>query len=891
MEWRRRYLPVQVDDLILRAQKPSRYVGGEVNSVVKSLPDCRATWALCFPDTYEVGMSNVGFRVIYAALNQRPDVACERSFLPWPDLESLMRAERVPLWSLESRVPLSDFDIVGITMQFETCYPGVLALLDLAGIPLTSAERGQEHPLVLGGGPCAVNAEPMHAFFDALVVGEGEEVVHEITDAVKDWKDGGGSRRELLWRLSEIPGVYVPSYFDFRYAKDGTIDAIVPLKPGYEKIVRRIVPDLNLVPQPERPIVPFMQTIFDRLPLEIQRGCTRGCRFCQVGMLTRPTRQRDPNQVRELAEKGLANSGYEEVGFLSLSAGDYECLNPMLEDFFDRFAPERIAVSIPTLRTETMNARLTEQIKRVRKTGFTVAPEAATERLRQAINKGNSEKDLLHAVETVFASGWNLLKLYFMIGLPTETDDDVAAIVDVAKKSLALARRHSSSAQINVAVSTFVPKPFTPFQWEPMIPLAETQRKHALLRERLGKKFGAIRLSCHESDASEIEGALSLGDRRVATAVLSTFRQGARLDGWSEHFSLDRWQQSFKEVERQYGVGVDFFSHRERGEREVLPWDHIDVEVTKTYLWKERMKARSLAEVKDCVSAPCTACGACDYDVVDTRVYHADDYRKAPAPAAAPAEPETRTLVRVRFTKTGRSIALSHLETMTAVTRSIRRARLPIAYTQGFHPKPKMGFGPACPVGVASEAEYFDLELLGTPPVAEIASRLDQEMPAGMRVLGAEAVEPSAPSLSASLRAVRYRVAFPDTVPTSSLSEGIERFQAAGSMTVARSVPRQAKGRGRFAPARVKEIDLKSLLMQLSVSGEREVLFTVRAGADGSARPSEVLAAIFGDAGSPPQGVRILKEAVSFEVPERTRPAREEARLGAVSPEQFATGR
>ena len=373
-----RFAPLDVDDLILSVQKPSRYVGGEFNAIQKSLNDASVTWALCFPDTYEVGMSNVGFRVLYHVLNQRPDVAAERTFMPWEDLAEKLKATRTPLWTLESRAPVRDFDVLGFTMQTELCYTTILSVLDLAQVPLFASERTERDPLVIAGGPCAYSPEPVAPFFDAVVVGEGEEVVHEIADVVTDWKQGGGSRRELLWRLSELAGVYVPAFFDVRYKADHTIDAIVPLKAGYEKITRRVIPDLNLVPQPERPILPFMQTVHDRLPLEIQRGCTRSCRFCQVGMLTRPTRQRDPHQVRALAEAGLANTGYEQVGFLSLSAGDYEAINPMLEDFFERFEADQIAISLPSLRTETMNDRLAAAIKRVRKTGFTMAPEAAS---------------------------------------------------------------------------------------------------------------------------------------------------------------------------------------------------------------------------------------------------------------------------------------------------------------------------------------------------------------------------------------------------------------------------------------------------------------------------------------------------------------------------------
>src|SRR5947209_9093825 len=520
-------LPV-LDRLILSAQKPSRYAGGELNAVRKDLSKARVSWALAFPDTYEVGMSNVGFRLLYHALNERPDVACERLFMPWADMEAALRAERQPLFSIESRAPLKAFDVIGFTLQFELCYTTVLAMLDLGGVPLFTADRKRDDPLILGGGPCTYNPEPVADFFDAFVIGEGEEVVHEISDAMADWRRGRGSREDLLWLLAEISGVYVPSLFRPHYNGDGTLRAYEPLKPGYDNVVRRVIPDLNLVPQAEKPIVPFMQTVHDRLPLEIQRGCTRGCRFCQVGMITRPTRQRDPNDVRRIAEQGLEATGYEEVGFLSLSAGDYSCIDGVLEDFFDEFGPENVGISLPSLRTETMSERLTSQIKRVRKSGFTVAPEAAPARMRRVINKGNAERDLLNAVDTVFTAGWDLVKFYFMIGLPTERDEDVRAIVTLSAEALRRGKKLNPRAQINVGISTFCPKPFTPFQWDPMISFEETERRQAMLREelrKLGRGYRDLHVKRPDARQGTLEGALALGDRRLATAVPPAHRR------------------------------------------------------------------------------------------------------------------------------------------------------------------------------------------------------------------------------------------------------------------------------------------------------------------------------------------------------------------------------
>ncbi len=968
-----------IDDLLLEVQKPSRYLGGELNAVVKDPRAVRVRFGLAFPDTYEVGMSNVGFRTLYHALNARPDTACERFFMPWVDLEALMRGRSIPLFSLENRLPARAFDVLGFSMQFELCYPTVLAMLDLAGIPLFAKERGRDDPLILGGGPCAYNPEPVADFFDALVIGEGEEAVHEISDVVADWKVSGESRRDLLWRLSDLDGVYVPSLFRPRYAPDRTLAALEPLKPGYERITRRVVPDLNAVPMPERPVMPFMQTIHDRLPIEIQRGCTRGCRFCQVGMLTRPTRQRSPDNVRKLAESGLAATGYEEVGFLSLSAGDYDCINGLLEDFFDRFAPERVAISLPSLRTETMNARLAEQIRRVKKSGFTVAPEAATERMRRVINKGNKEENLLDAVESIFQSGWSLVKFYFMIGLPTESDADVRAIVQLSAKALQLAKKHAKNPAIHVGVSTFVPKPFTPFQWEPMIPLEETRRKHALIRAelgRLGRGFGNLKVRPHDATQSSLEGALALGDRRMATVVLGAFRRGQRLDSWTEHFRLDAWHQAEADMLREHGVDLAFFAHRRKGDDEVLPWDHIDCDVTKPYLWKQNRKAVEEAQVVDCAIDRCSACGACDYFAVDTRVYRQEDYRKAqvvplgrmgeaqrspsaaavdglrptppiPGRAGQSAHPDRspsttlgssgtsapsgqdrpsfdcaqderswpqdersgpqdersglqderswlqdersglqderswlqdersglqdersglqdersgpssnatkspsttdadRTIVRVTYAKEGRLRALSHLETKTALERAIRRAKLPVAYTQGFSPKPKLAYSPALPVGIESQAELMELTLVGHHDARDIAARLAAELPPGLSVLAAEA----APALPLSAgAAVVYRAQLaPDAVAR--VDEALDRFAHAPTWPVERAYDGYRR-----------EIDLKKFVRALARDADAltmEILQTQ----EGTARPAEVVQSLVGCAPT-----RLVKESVRLGV-------------------------
>src|SRR5438270_1526432 len=538
-------LPV-LDRLILGAQKPSRYAGGELNAVHKRLDEVALRWGLAFPDPHAVGMSNVGFSSLYHALNERRGVACQRFFMPWPDMESALRAERLPLFSIESRAPAAAFDVLGFTLQFELCYTTVLAMLELGGVPLFTRDRGRHDPLVLGGGPCAYNPEPVADFFDAFVIGEGEEAIHQISDVVMEWKRSGGSRSDLLWHLAEIPGVYVPSLFQPRYGADRTIAAIEPLKPGYETVVRRVIPDLNLVPQAEKPIVPFMQTVHDRLPLEIQRGCTRGCRFCQAGMLTRPTRERSKETILEIARQLARNTGFEEISLLSLSAGDYSDARGLVKTMMDEFRDSNVSVSMPALRVDSFTVDIAKELAQVRRTGFTFAPEAGSQRLRDVINKGVTNENLLKAVEGAFSEGWHTVKLYYMMGLPTETFEDLQEMADVVKRVAAAGyRHHGPKASVHVSVSSFVPKPHTPFQWVAQDSMEMYAEKVRFLQQNIRGR--GLRLSWNEPNESLIEGALARGDRRLADVIERAWRLGCRFDAWGDHFKFELWQQAFED--------------------------------------------------------------------------------------------------------------------------------------------------------------------------------------------------------------------------------------------------------------------------------------------------------------------------------------------------------
>ncbi len=848
-----KFRSLELDELILSVQKPTRYVGGEVHQIRKELGAAKVTWALCFPDLYEVGMSNLGFRLLYEVLNGREEIACERAFMLWPDLVALARERGLPLWSLESRAPLRDFDILGFSLQFEAAYTTCLAMLELAGVPLLASERTERDPLVIAGGPCTCNGEPVAPFFDAMLLGEGEEASLEVSAVVADWKGTGASRRELLERLSRIPGIYIPAFFQPRYGARGALEVVEPLLPGYERVERRLLSDLSMAPMPVRPILPFMPVIHDRLSIELQRGCTRGCRFCQVGMVARPTRQRPPAEALAAAAEGIACSGHDEVGFLSLSAGDYAPLGELLEAFLTRHAPERVGLSLPSLRTETMSPRLAELVGAIRKSGFTIAPEAATERLRRVINKGNSEENLLQAVQSIFEAGWGLLKLYFMLGLPTESDEDIRAIGELSSRALWRAKRIRSDARLNVSVSTFVPKPFTPFQWEAMDDIPEIIRKHELLRTRFPRK-GSAQLKYHGAESSMIEGALARGDRRVADAILSAYRSGQVLDAWTEHFSYPRWEAAFGELERTRGVGRHYFANRERSEAEVLPWEHMRAGPGHEWLLEERHRSRREEPLPDCSAGACSACGVCDFTEIRPRIYECGALPPQAEAGVSATEPDIATLprrvVRVRYAKRGRAVAVSHIETMYLLHRSIRRAKLPISFSQGFNPRPRLSMGPALAVGVESEAEYFDLDLHGDIEPSEVARLLAPELPVDYELLEAQLLEPRAPSLSSAIAAQLFRVDFPASFTHEQLASAIAAFESADRVEVERQ--RNAE--------RGKVVDLKGALLRLSLDAPGVVRFTLKAANAASAKPSEVLRTLFGATA----GARITKERALF---------------------------
>ncbi|NJC88019.1 MAG: TIGR03960 family B12-binding radical SAM protein [Desulfuromonas sp.] len=765
---------------LLHVTHPARYLGGERGSVVKDWSAVDVTFALAFPDVYEVGMSHLGSAILYRVLNDTPWIAAERAYTPWPDREAQLRANGEPLASLENGRSLAAFDLVGFSLQYELSYTNVLTMLDLAGIPRRAANRDGRHPLVVVGGPCAMNPEPLADFIDCAVLGDGEEVVLELCAAVRDAKTANLDRAELLAKLARIPGIYVPAFYDATYRADGRIAAITHRPPAPPTVRRRMVADLDAAPFPDEPIVPLLQTIHDRVAVEVARGCTRGCRFCQAGYLYRPARERQPDTLRRQIDNALRRSGYDEVSLLSLSTGDYTAIEPLLQNLMGCYADQKVAVSLPSLRVGSLTPALMEEIKKVRKTGFTLAPEAGSERLRQVINKGITEEDLLTASKTAFTLGWRIIKLYFMMGLPTETGEDLAALVDLAARVKATGRGTQGGADVNVSVSNFVPKAHTPFQWEAQLGREAIRERQDYLREGLKKR--RLRLKWHEAELSVLEGVFARGDRRLGALLERAVDLGCRFDGWRDHFRWDLWQQALQET----GIDPAFYL-RARQSGEVLPWDHLDAGVSKAFLLRERQHALLGKATADCRFGQCSACGVCDFEKIRTRLADRTRLPAAVEPSRPTGDELPADLPKLRLTvrKGERAAALSHLEFMTAVQRAVKRAGIPVRWSGGFHPAPRIGFGDALPLGVASEAELLDLDLAAPCEAAAAMAALNRELPAGMAVLAAQPISRRTPSAAASLATAVYRVPLATTAPAD-LPARVEAFLAEASIVVER---------------------------------------------------------------------------------------------------------
>ena len=597
-----------LEHILPKVQKPARYTGGEFNAVVKDKKSVAIRYALCFPDTYEIGMSNLGCRILYGVMNEEKDIWCERCYAPWGDMEEEMRREGLLLYGLESGDPIADFDMIGFSLGYEMAYTNVLNMLDLAGLPIRSSDRKELTPLVVAGGTCCYNPEPLSPFVDLFVLGEGEEVTLEYIRLYQQAKQDGWSKEEFLLEAAKIPGIYVPTLYNVTYHEDGRVAAITPKDGAPATVTKRIIQDMDKAYFPVKTIIPSTEIVHDRVMLELFRGCIRGCRFCQAGYAYRPVRNRSPKLLAEYGKAACEDSGYQEMTLSSLSSTDYPCLMELCDDLLDYCAPRDIGLSLPSLRADTFSMNLMERLQRVRKGGLTFAPEAGTQRLRDAINKNLKEEDLLQSCRTAFAGGWNGVKLYFMLGLPTETDEDVLAIADLARKVYFTWKEYASNkargVRITVSTSWFVPKPHTAFQWDAQIPVEEYQRRVNLLRDAL-KRDKSITYNWHDPETSYLEAIFSRGDRRLADVLEYAWQNGAKFDSWSEYFDYQRWMDALEHC----GLNGDFYAHRVREKDEVFPWSVPSVGVSREFLWRERELCYQSVTTPDCRSR-CSGCGA-----------------------------------------------------------------------------------------------------------------------------------------------------------------------------------------------------------------------------------------------------------------------------------------
>ncbi|AQV03146.2 B12-binding domain-containing radical SAM protein [Desulfococcus multivorans] len=814
-----------IQDILPLVSQPSRYLGSEINIVKKDLNRVALKVALAYPDLYEVGTSHFGLQILYDILNRRDDIAAERVFTPAVDMAARLRETGRPLSTLESGVPLGRFDIVGISLLYELNYTNVLTLLDLSDIPLYARERNADHPLIIAGGPCTVNPEPVADFFDAMVVGDGETVLLEMADLWLAWRSGGDGRREtLLKSWSRLTGVYIPGFFEARYDDRG-IQILIPRFREYATVRRAVLPDLDQAPFPRAPIIPYGRPIHDRVRLEVARGCTRGCRFCQAGMIYRPVRERSPETLMTLLDDAIAATGYEDVSLLSLSTGDYGCIAPLLARLMKQYSGEHVAVSLPSLRAGTLTQELMEQIKKVRKTGFTIAPEAGSQRLRNVINKNVSREDILRTVADAFGAGWQVIKLYFMVGLPTETNADLDAIVDLVKDLRRPGGGRGRKGKINVSVGTFIPKSHTPFQWCGQVPIGASREKIESLKARLN--LPGVQVKWQDPEVSYLEGVFARGDRRLSTLLVAAYRGGCRFDGWGDQFRFDIWRQAFEST----GVDPEFYTTRTRDPEAPLPWDHIDVGVSREFFRSEWAAALAAETIGDCRSGVCNHCGVCDFDTLEPRIYGPESMSPDVVDIAPTSRgvPDYKTL-QIHYTKLGSGRYFGHLEMVNIFTRAIRRAGIPVKYSQGYHPMPRISFQDPLPIGMESEEEVFYLTVNGEVRPTEIPARLNACLPEGLDVTNCQL----APSKSArrTPSAAHYRIHHEQSV---FMPPRLDAFAVASSHILMRTNPK----------GRQTQIELKDVVLDIHQRSLRELEMTLNLIPGSIVRPVEILQAIF----------------------------------------------
>jgi radical SAM family uncharacterized protein/radical SAM-linked protein len=828
-----------IQDILATIEQPSRYLGTETNVIRKDHHRVDLSIALAFPDLYDIGTSHFGMQILYHILNQRDDVAAERVFAPGIDMQAQIKSQGKTLTTLETGRPLGEFDLIGFSLLYELNYTNVLSMLDLARIPLLSNQREDNYPLIIAGGPCTCNPEPVADFFDAMVIGDGERVVIEMVNSWKIWRrNHQKSKRSLLERWSEIEGVYIPQFFTPFFDESGK-QKLKPVYSNYTGVKRSVVPDLNKEAFPEKPIVPFGRPVHDRLRLEVSRGCTRGCRFCQAGMIYRPVRERSPSTLLAQTDKSLVQTGYEDISLLSLSTGDYGCIEGLMEALMQRCATDHIAISLPSLRAGTLTPELMRIIKKVRKTGFTIAPEAGSQRLRNVINKNISEKEIVETIENAFALGWQVIKLYFMIGLPTETEEDIDAITNIVRLVRKIKKPARRKGQINVSVATFIPKPHTPFQWVDQIPLDEARQKVKRLRRKLN--LPGVRYKWQPPEVSQIEGLWARGDRRLGRLLVEAFRLGCRFDGWSDHFNHALWQKACHAAE----VDIDTYTGQCREPSEPLPWDHIDTGVSKEYLRDDYRKALSEELTGDCRFEDCNQCGVCDFKKIAPVIFSQCGVDLKIHSTTPGNEQQIFRKNILTFSKSGPARFLGHLEMASVFVRAFRRSNIRLKYSEGYHPKPKLNFLDALPVGMESLKEYLVINVSVEVTSAEIVSRLNAHLPEGLKVTNIRDLITDTSKFKAFSTTYRVRS------NNSTFHEKQLKITMDKTEWITTKTSRKGKSR---------KIDLRPMVLELIWVSSSELKMTLRTLPGQVVRPKEVVSYIFDISSNDLKQLRMIKE-------------------------------
>ena len=813
-----------IEDILPLIEKPSRYLGGEINQIKKDPDSVKLHFALAFPDLYEIGTSHFGMQILYHILNRHTDIAAERVFAPGVDMEARLRSAGLPLFTLESHRPLDRFDIIGFSLLYELNYTNILTILELAGIPFYAAQRDNAHPIIIAGGPCTCNPEPVADFFDAIIVGDGETVIMELAQTWMECNQNTRPDKEaLLKRWSRIEGVYIPAFFEPQYDACG-FQTLVPRYPDYTHVKRTIVADLDQVPFPQKPIVPYGKPVHDRLRLEIARGCTRGCRFCQAGMIYRPVRERSPESLLALGDQSLNATGYEDISLLSLSTGDYGCIVPLMEHLMSGLAAENVAVSLPSLRAGTLTPELMTLIKTVRKTGFTIAPEAGSQRLRDVINKNISETEIFATVKDAFDLGWQVIKLYFMIGLPTETDEDLKALVDLVKALRKIKRPSKSRGQINVSLATFIPKPHTPFQWAAQLSLTESKDRIKRVHDQL--KLSGIQFKWQSPKVSWLEGVWARGDRRLGRLLVAAYNKGCKFDGWSDHFRFDLWESAFDEQ----GVDPDFYTTRARDVCEPLPWDHINTQPSKAFLSDEWENAHQGVYTADCRVDDCNQCGVCDFEQIEPLTHPALADNLVKARPSNVEKQATYKKLSVFYTKQDAAKYFGHLELVNIFLRALKRADIEVKFSEGFHPKPRVSFDNPLPVGIESLKERFIVTVPDHIRPQAVMDGLNAHLPAGLVITHCQLAPKKTPATHHSL--IRYQATLKEDLLDEARLNAFNRMSEAPIRLMSR------KGK-------LKKIDLKGIVESIEWVNTRQLKFTLRSEPGKTVRPFDFLRHIF----------------------------------------------